>query len=110
MSSRTYISNKPLTDLYYPMKTLQSGKEQGMCNAGINLVGRHPDGYVCLEKKLPPTLIKNGVAKFEFSTLRRLKHVNIVKYLDALDCMEQARVSTWSIATGVHWRMKLRGG
>ena len=74
---------KPLTDLYYPMRNLQCGKEQGMCNAGINLVGRHPDGYVCLEKKLPPALIKDGVAKFEFSTLRRLKHVNIVKYLDA---------------------------
>lgn len=54
-----------------------------MCNAGIALVGRHPDGYICLEKKLPLALIKSGAAIFEFSTLRRLKHVNIVKYLDA---------------------------
>ncbi|MCJ1347512.1 hypothetical protein MMC31_005737 [Peltigera leucophlebia] len=46
---------------------------QGICNAGIYLVGRHPDGYICLEKKLPG-LTKNGT---------RLKHVNIMRYLDA---------------------------
>lgn len=77
------ISSKPLTNLYRPMRNLPCASSQGLCNAGITLVGRHPDGYICLEKKLPPALIKNGAAKFEISTLRRLTHVNIVKYLDA---------------------------
>lgn len=92
MISPPDISSKPLTDLYRPMRNLPCAR-QGMCNAGINLTGRHPDGYICLEKKLPPELIKNGAAKFEFSTLRRLKHVNIVKYLDAyIDKAEVGRL------------------
>lgn len=81
MGSPPAISRKPLTNLYRPMRTLPCGR-QGVCNAGITLVSRHPDGYICLEKRLPPALIKSGAASFEFSILRTLKHVNIVKYLD----------------------------
>lgn len=81
MASPPQISNKPLTSLYRPMRNLPCAR-QGMCNAGIYLAARHPDGYICLEKKLLPEQIMTGAAKFEISTLRRLKHVNIVKYLD----------------------------
>lgn len=88
MDSPPSISRKPLTNLYRPMRNLACAR-QGVCNAGIALVSRYPDGYICLEKKLPPALIKSGAAIFEFSTLRRLRHVNIVKYLDAYIGTEQ---------------------
>lgn len=44
---------------------------------------RKTDRYICLEKKLPGKLIRSGAARFEISLLRRLKHVNIVRYLDS---------------------------
>lgn len=88
MVSPPAISSKPLTNLYRPMRNLPCAR-QGVCNVGISLVGRHPDGYICLEKRLPPALVQSGAAIFEFSTLRRLKHVNIVKYLDAYIDTEQ---------------------
>lgn len=46
-------------------------------------MSRQPDRYICLEKKLPEKLIRSGAARFEIALLRRLKHVNIVRYLDA---------------------------
>lgn len=44
---------------------------------------RQPDQYVCLEKKLPARLIRSGAAQFEITMLSRLRHPNIVRYLDA---------------------------
>lgn len=83
MPSPPEVSTKPLTSLYRPMGNLPWARQQGLCNAGICLVSRHPDGYICLEKKLLPAWIKNGAAKNEINILRKLRHVNIVKYLDA---------------------------
>lgn len=82
MASSQSISPRPLTTLYRPFKSLACAK-QGVCNAGISLVSRKPDSYICLEKKLPEKLIHNGAARFEIALLRRLKHVNVVRYLDA---------------------------
>lgn len=72
----------PLTQLYRPFRSLPCAS-QGVCNAGISLVCRQPDKYVCLEKKLLPRLIRSGAAGFEITILSRLRHPNIVRYLDA---------------------------
>ena len=78
------IASRPLDDLYDPQNwiELKRAAMQGVCNAGIYLVRRRVDRCVCLEKKLPLKLIKSGAAYFEITTLRRLKHDNIVSYLD----------------------------
>lgn len=82
MASTHSISPKPLTKLYPPFQSLACAN-QGLSNAGISLVSRQPDKYICLEKKLPERLISTGAARFEISLLRRLKHCNVVRYLDA---------------------------
>lgn len=82
MASSQNISPKPLTKLYPPFQSLACSS-QGLCNAGISLVSRQPDKYICLEKRLPERLIHSGAARFEIALLRRLKHFNIVRYLDA---------------------------
>lgn len=82
MTTAQIISSTPLTTLYRPFRSLPFATE-GMCNAGITLVCRQPDRFVCLEKKLLENLIRSGAAQFEISILSRLKHMNIVRYLDA---------------------------
>lgn len=88
MTSALIISPTPLTQLYRPFKSLPCAS-QGMCNAGISLVCRQPDKYVCLEKKLLENLILSGAAQFEITILSRLKHTNIVRYLDAYIATQQ---------------------
>lgn len=84
MNSPHKIASRPLNDLYDPYNSMELKRAamQGGCNAGIYLVRRRADLCICLEKKISPKLIKNGAAYFEITTLRRLKHDNIVRYLD----------------------------
>lgn len=97
MASSHSISPKPLTRLYPPFRSLACAN-QGVCNAGISLVSRQPDSYICLEKKLPEKLINSGAARFEIALLRRLKHFNIVRYLDAyIDTQQNLQRSSASL-------------
>lgn len=93
MPSALIIPPIPLTQLYRPFRSLPCAS-QGMCNAGISLVCRHPDKYVCLEKKLLPRLIRSGAARFEINILSGLRHPNIVRYLDAyiVDTQQQQKL------------------
>lgn len=61
-------------------------------------MSRQPDRYICLEKKLPEKLIQSGAARFEIALLRRLKHVNVVRYLDAyIDTQDRLHRSSASL-------------
>lgn len=82
MTLALIISPNPLTELYRPFRSLPYASQE-MCNAGISLLCQHPDKYVYLEKKLLENLICNDAAQFEITILSRLKHTNIVRYLDA---------------------------
>lgn len=88
MTSALVISPAPLTELYRPFRSLPCAS-QGVCNAGISLVCRQSDQYICLEQKLLEDLIRSGAARFEITILSRLKHPNTVRYLDAYIATQQ---------------------
>ncbi|KAL9611839.1 MAG: hypothetical protein Q9167_003533 [Letrouitia subvulpina] len=69
----------------------------GCFNAGVFVVRQKSSGRICVEKKLKPEDVLSGDAEFEMCVLRRLKHRNIIEYVDAFIDMHGSSLPRASI-------------
>lgn len=82
---RAHPKSLPLTPFFRPLPGQDPNTMggQGSFNAGILVVERRNDGLRCIEKRLKPEQVASGVARFEITVLRDLKHPHVCQYIDA---------------------------
>ena len=76
---RPAIGPRPLDHLFKRVKKLN---QNGANNGGVYVVIQRYSGRKCIEKEFTPGATIEGKAAHEMTTLRALKHKNVVEYID----------------------------
>ena len=83
--------------LYHRLKNLTGGdRDQGVFNKGVFLVLRRSDGHLLVEKKLRPKDVPLEVIVAEMETMCRLRHENIIEFVDAFVTLHPLRASIYT--------------